>query len=231
MNNRYSIYCDVETGGLNSTQHVLTEIALITFHMETDGKKIILIEDDFYNEIIKPKENMNFTTKALEIQDRTIEFLNENGKEEEKIYPEVVKYLLKWLGTYVKDWAGQIWAHNADFDHAFMYEFAKRNRIYNDKEYISNRCDWNCTKNYFRLLKFLGYHDRWAASLNKVIEHYNIQVEGVAHGALRDARVGVKALECMINEFHFGTNKLNSLNMISEQEEKIFIPSESKLEE
>jgi DNA polymerase III epsilon subunit-like protein len=122
------------------------------------------------------------------------------GKEEKVVFDNMVQYLNHWLGKDYEQYAGRLWAHNAEFDHSFLYQFNKRNKKTNDVLVIKDKNKWGCTLNLFMFLKFLGIHDRYAASLSFILDYYGIPKPENMHHAINDARMGLKILERMLNE-------------------------------
>jgi inhibitor of KinA sporulation pathway (predicted exonuclease) len=204
-NIRYEAMIDTETGGLYSTYHALTEVGIVIFHKEFKDGTVHLVEDDCYNKIVLPDQNKGLTLKALDVQHRTLQEILDKGVEEEQVFDEVVAFMHKWLGTDYQDYTGRIWGDNAEFDSEFMYQFNARNKARTETNLMfKNKCNWNCVKAVFRLSRSFGNHDRWATSLDNMMEHYGLKADSTRHLALNDARYSLKVLESIFNEMRFG---------------------------
>lgn len=189
------VFIDVETGGLDPKVHALTQIAAIAFDLEPGNKPCIL---NVHQQVVKPDKWLALSKGALDIQNRTMEELLENGSEEQEVYRNLVAFLEKYIGP-ANDWPGHIWAQDASFDHSFCR--ALETRVGGGANYFSDRCDWNCTKRTWTMLRFLGVHNETKTSLKNIIAHYGIRGEDEqTHDAADDATVSLVALGMMMTD-------------------------------
>lgn len=189
------VFIDVETGGLDPKVHALTQIAAIAFDIDPGSKPQIL---DVYQEIVKPDKWLAMSEGALAMQNRTMDVVLEAGNEEQQVYRNLVCFLAKHIGP-ADQWGGRIWAQDASFDHSFCR--ALEMRVGQGVNYFSDRCDWNCTKRTWTMLRGLGVHNEPKTSLKNIIAYYGIRGEdGQTHDAADDATVSLVALGMMMND-------------------------------
>jgi DNA polymerase III epsilon subunit-like protein len=187
------VFIDTETGGLDPKVHALTQVAAIAFEIEPGSKPVIR---EVYQTYVQPSKWMAVSPGALEIQHSSLQMLQDAGTPEVEVYHDLLDFLEKHLGTS-DSWGGRIWAQEAAFDHGFLRALEKR---VGDNDYFSDRCDWNCTKRLWTLLRFLGVHDEPKTSLKNIIAYYGIRGENEqTHDATDDAVVALEALGMMLN--------------------------------
>lgn len=189
------IFIDCETGGLDPSVHALTQVAAVAFKVNPGEAPIIL---DTYNKLVKPSQWLAVSPGALDIQHRALDYLMQNGIEESIVYDELVSFI-KETQFICADWAGQLcWAQEAAFDHSFCKALEKR---VGNSDHFGDRCDWNCTKRLWILLRALGVHNNPRTSLKNIIAYYGLRGENEqTHDALDDAIMSVNALGCMLRD-------------------------------
>lgn len=195
---RTLVFVDVESGCYESTIHGLTEVAAAAFTLTGDGSAV---EVETFQTLVRPNENMAYVPQALIIQGRTLEQLYAEGKPEPQVYAAFEQFITKHVGPPdVRH--GLIWAHNAPFDHGFIYALEGRVRSseagFTDKtRHFPKRNDWSCTKAKFYDTRAMGVHEgRWS-NLKEVARQFGVVQGGDAHTALVDVRTGYRCLAAM----------------------------------
>lgn len=195
------VFCDVETGGLDPKVHGITEIAAIAFDFDPrnpfdqDPKQVE------FKALIRPNKNMAYAPVALELQDRTLDYLAEFGMAEDVAWIAFMDFLfdqINWNRAHTLV-HGSIIAHFAQFDYGFLAALAARqgdaDRLPADK-----RCEWICTKNLFRVLSGLGIVAPTHCGLTEIMQWYGIEFEGKQHNALVDCRAGIQMFRHMVGD-------------------------------
>jgi DNA polymerase III epsilon subunit-like protein len=183
------VFFDCETGGLNPAVHGITSVAAIAFEIDGHGQAH---EVDRLALKVKPNPELAYTPFALNLQNETLESLEQHGIPENAVLCQLVEFLIRTLGQ-PGEWGGRIWAHNAPFDHGFIQALDAR---YEPKGLFKGRIDWSCTKGLFYVLKALGVHDGKWSNLKSVAEQFGV-VQGTAHDALEDAVTGMHCMAAM----------------------------------
>ena len=193
---RRLVMIDTETGGLDAAIHGLTEVGAVAFDLAPDGA---LWERETFHCLLRPAPLLSYTPYALNLQGQTLESLTEHGQNEFLAYPEFAAFLLRHVGK-TDARAGQIWAHNAVFDHAFIAAFA--HRATGLKHDFPARCDWSCTKTLFYILRSLGVHDGQWSNLKSMAELFGVEFNGRHHTAVTDAVAAMRCLAAMTRLWH-----------------------------
>ena len=173
----FNFYCDFETGGLNSQDSAITEIAVIG----TDENFKTLFE---YEAKIKPFYNQNYlyNQKAMDIHGYTVEHLQEHGKD--------IKDVASDIKAFVKQYGKGIFcAYNVAFDWSFFLQLCTETKN-NPANFVKHYDSFGG--------KFPALHDvmdsfRLSKGINRrtklidALSHYNINLKN-AHSALADTR-------------------------------------------
>lgn len=115
----YVVY-DLETGGFNSEEEAITEIAMIAIDGET------LEEIERYTTFIKPYGNLNYTDQALKSTGITMEMIN-SGKDPKIVVKEVSEFLQR-QGTAMNK-KPILCGHNIiKFDNSFLVKLFSLHR-------------------------------------------------------------------------------------------------------
>lgn len=188
------VFCDVETGGLDPKVHGITEIGAIAFDMDPMNPFKGCIGDEV-RLLVRPNPNLAYTPYALQLQDRTLQYLEEYGVTELEAWTALDVFLQQHLNR----WQGHIVAHSAEFDRSFLSALAER---CGKPEALPARarCSWICTKNLFRILSGLGIVSSSSCGLEDIMREYDIWYEGKQHEALTDARAGIQIFRHMVND-------------------------------
>lgn len=119
---RKIIVYDLETGGLSSKLHALTEIALVAINTET----LEIVEE--WSSLIKPySEELTYTQDALEITKLTVDRIKEKGNEAAEVRKSIVEFIERHTeGSHKPVLAG----HNIiKFDNPFFDKFMKEEKV------------------------------------------------------------------------------------------------------
>jgi DNA polymerase III alpha subunit (gram-positive type) len=112
----YIVY-DIETGGFNSNEHAITEIAMIALDGET------LEEVGRYESLVRPYGGLGYTQTALDVTGINMDMLN-SGKDSKTVVNEMVSFI-KAQGTTMNK-KPILCGHNIKkFDNPFISEFFK----------------------------------------------------------------------------------------------------------
>ncbi len=188
------VFIDVETGGLDAKVHALTQVGAIAFEINVGQEPVIL---ETFSQLVSPSQWLAVSPGALDLQHRTLGELRKSGADESDVYIALIGFLCKHIGESAQ-WPGMIWAQDAAFDHSFCRALEKRAKL---NDLFGDRCDWNCTKRLWTLLRGLGAHNETRTSLKHIIAYYGIRGEDEqTHDAADDAMVSVIALSHMIND-------------------------------
>jgi DNA polymerase III epsilon subunit-like protein len=195
------ISLDTETGGLDPKVHGITEIGAVAFDLDPKNPSASRNVEEF-GVVIRPNMDLAYTPYALQLQDNTLEYLEEYGVSEREAWVGFAAFLQKHLGN---KWQGHIVAQYSEFDHGFLAALAAR---CGDAELlpVGKRCEWLCTKNLFRLLSGLGIVTPSGCGFEDILRWYGFWYDGKAHTALVDARAGVQVFRREISDLkrHFG---------------------------
>jgi len=157
---------DTETTGLNNSIHEVIEIAAISYEIQEDGEKKII---NSINQKLKPAKFHTADAKALEV----------NGYTEEA-WKDATDFLSIWrpLGE-ILDKSDILLGQNLIFDLRFIQSECKQRNLeeYDFPPYID-------TKAMADQLK----RAEWISStrMDRLVEHYQIKIEGRAHTAYHD---------------------------------------------
>jgi len=187
------VFIDVETGGLDPNVHALTQVAAVAFEAGVEDVPVFI---ETCNIIVAPSKWLAVSTGALDLQHRTLMDLVCQGSDEVDVYLRLTGFLNKHIGDSI-NWVGNIWAQDAAFDHGFCRALEKR--VGKGSNMFSDRCDWNCTKRLWTLLRGLGVHRDERTSLQNIMRHYDLQEEQT-HDGLDDAMVSVMCLHHMLKD-------------------------------
>lgn len=191
------VFIDVETGGLDPKVHALTQVAAISFELSLSNVPVMV---ETFTALVNPSRWLAVSPGALDLQHRTLEELRNTGTSESDVYLGLIGFLNKHIGDSFK-WGGRIWAQDAAFDHGFCRALEQRQDEGSAANLFSDRCDWNCTKRLWTLLRGLGVHDDERTSLKHIIAYYGLRPEdGQTHDATDDAMVSVMALDRMLKD-------------------------------
>lgn len=186
------VFIDTETGGLDSNVHALTQVAAIAFEVKPGEEAEIL---EVFQIFVEPSKWLAVCPGALDLQQAKLETLLKVGKKEATVYTELVQFLNNYIGPSA-EWGGHIWAQDAAFDHSFLRALEKR--VGNGSNCFTDRCDWNCTKRLWTLLRFLGVHNEAKTSLKNIASYY--QMDEQVHDATEDALLSLGALSFMLTD-------------------------------
>lgn len=157
---------DTETTGLDSDVHEIIEIAAISYVLDSEGNRYTLKK---FESKINPEQLHTASEKALEVNGFTIESWK-NSPNASDILPDVISLIEK---------SDILVGQNLIFDLKFINEICHRNNIeppefppYIDTKSIADR------------LVVAQWLQR--SSMDYLVEHYDVKVEGRAHTALVD---------------------------------------------
>ena len=191
-------YVDIESGGLDPKVHGITEIAAIAFDFDSKHPLSPKTGEEEFNVIIRPNPNLAYTPYALELQDRTLQYLEEYGTSEENAFYGFENFLQKHLGKS-HNWSGRIIAQYSEFDHGFLVALAQRCGRGSVLP-VNRRCEWLCTKSLYRILSSLGILRLDNSGLNDLMHWYHISFEGKEHNALTCVKAGIGVFRSMVND-------------------------------
>lgn len=181
------VQIDTETGGLSPTNCGLTEIAAIRFVIGPDWT---LHRGEVFNCLVKPQVNKQYQQRALDIQGRTLQEIEDRGVPLQEAVTGLHDFLKKSLGENPAAWGSRLWAHNAPFDAGFIRQAFIDCGLTN---VFPERCDWSDTKALASALKGLGVALPDSLSLKYLAEHFGVTTEG-HHGALVDCKISIEVL-------------------------------------
>ena len=118
------VVVDVETGGVDPTQHALLELAIVLLKWENDR----LAPDTLHTWNVEPHPATTVTEKSIELT-----HIDPDDIERESVSEEIaLRESFKIIRKAIKETACKravLTGHNAHFDHRFIFEAAKRNRV------------------------------------------------------------------------------------------------------
>lgn len=185
------ILIDTETGGFSASKNGLTEIAACRFTI--DGSWQVALGDS-YNRIISPVYGKAYHPQALIVQGRTMDWLEQEGGDYREAVQGFYDYLVAELGLDYSTWGAHIWAHNAQFDHGFLYQAFSECLEFNP---LPKKCDWNCTKALSSTLRKQGFSIPMSSSNKTLAEHFKIDATG-QHSALVDVNISIQILSKLL---------------------------------
>jgi len=157
---------DTETTGLDSDVHEIIEIAAISYVLDSEGNRYILKK---FESKINPEQLHTASERALEVNGFTIESWK-GSLNASDILPDVISLIEK---------SDILVGQNLIFDLRFINEVCHRNDIeppefppYIDTKSIADRL---VTAQWLQ-----------RSSMDYLVEHYGVKVEGRAHTALVD---------------------------------------------
>lgn len=198
------VFIDTETGGLDPKVHGITEIGAVAFELDPQNPLRDGIRDEL-RVLVQPNKHLAYTPYALELQDRTLEYLGQYGDSECIAWMKLRMFLDKHV---LDQWSGHIVAQYAQFDYGFLAELAER--VGDTTSLLSKkRCEWICTKHLFRTLSGLGVVKAKGCGMHDIMSWYGLEFEGKAHTALTDAHAGVKVFRKMLADLkkYYGGNE------------------------
>lgn len=195
-------YCfiDTETGGLDPTVHGITEIAAIAFDLDPRNPFVYDTKPVEFSVLIRPNKEMAYAPAALELQDRTLEYLSEYGVPEDVAWNAITEFLFDQINwRRPQSTHGSVIAQFATFDYGFLAALAAR---VGEADWLpaGKRCEWLCTKNLFRTLSGLGIVAPQGCGLNEIMKWYGIEFAGKQHNALVDCRAGIQVFRHMVSD-------------------------------
>lgn len=159
---------DTETTGLNNQMHEILEIAAISYKINDDGSAIMV---ESLNKKIKPRNMHLAEPKALEV----------NGYNEED-WKDACDFLSIWrpLGELI-DNSDLLLGQNLIFDLRFIQSECKRRNIeeYEFPPYI----DTKAMADELKRAEWIS-----STSMDNLVEHYQINLDGRAHTAYHDCK-------------------------------------------
>jgi DNA polymerase III epsilon subunit-like protein len=197
------VFVDVETGGLDPKVHGITEIAAVAFDFDPQNPFLEKLHAAF-QVLVRPNTKLAYTPHALNLQDRTLQYLDEYGVSESEAWVAFETFLRMQLNR----WQGHIVAHYAQLDYGFLAALAERCGKAAALP-AAKRCEWLCTKNLFRVLSGLEIVSPSSCGLEDIMRWYGIGFAGKEHHALIDAEAGVKVFRHMVSDLkqYYGGKK------------------------
>ena len=189
-----AVYVDLETGGLNPDKDAVTEIGAVAFDMDDMGAFSLI---DTFHAYVIPDPRMSLSLKALNIQGvdswQAFTERQEEAVTEKDALTAFMDFLTDNLGSGVEDgWHPRIWAHNAEFDYAFLRNLASR--VPGTAGIFPYRPEWNCTKYLYRVAVWSKrLPDQGSTSLDALCKQFSVE-RPAAHDAKADAIAGAKCL-------------------------------------
>ena len=211
------VFIDFETTGLKPYADFPTQLAMQHFKIEipedNSAARVSILGE--FNKTIKPYWWSDSHKKALEIQGKTEEAIDEAGTFPCDIYPEVIEFL-KAAGCIDdnKIVGARVWAHNSEFDHGFFKRLYDISR-HKDAPAPHPRNNFRCTKKFFATLGSLGVVPLSVPdNLEAICQHYGIPMscrsDNNFHDPLEDVNTAILALSRMLvdlRNFHRGLNR------------------------
>ena len=200
------LFVDVETGGLSSQLHGITQIAAQVFSLTTDpetGETTLATGDKFHCKV-QPIDWLQYDPEALRMQGETRATLMEEGLSENEAFLAFSEFAHEHLSGQVD---GLIWAHEAHFDWSFVRALASRGMApgYQDKiTVVKPRINWTCSKHLFRALKGLGVvPEDQKENLRYIAEYYGIEFpEAEQHRPSKDIEIAMLALPKILGDYN-----------------------------
>ena len=118
------VVVDIETGGVEASQHALLELAIVTLGWEKN--RIYPAEVHAWN--IEPHPTTSVTAKSIELT-HIDPADTERGTVEEKTAIRECFTIIRYAQKLASCTRSVLVGHNAHFDHKFLFTAAKRNSI------------------------------------------------------------------------------------------------------
>lgn len=177
---------DTETGGLDPSRCGITEVSAIVIDVAPGwcSHKVV----NRFSSLIKPVSGMEYSEEALNVQGRTLEQLESEGRTEPEVMTALTKFVNRYFGEAKKC---SPFAHNSAFDMGFMEKLAFRTSLPMPTNYAHV-----CTMHMFRAMRFAGHHDCYRATLDAMMETFGITMpEELRHTATGDVE---SAAACLV---------------------------------
>jgi DNA polymerase III subunit epsilon len=192
------VFVDIETGGLSPERDAVTQIGAVAFTIDGDSNYHF---EDRFSAVVEPSPRVAVCMKALEVQG--VRSWQEFAKRQEEAVSEHDAYtaFMDFLGENLPcghddGYHPRIWAHNAEFDYAFLRNLALR--VPGTAGVFPYRPSWNCTKYMYRSCVAIGLMpDKGSTSLDTLCAEFGIE-RPETHDALADARAGAQCLAKMM---------------------------------
>ena len=173
---------DTETTGLDSDNHEIIDIALISYVLSEDGDRYVVKK---YNTKIKPQHIERASPRALEIN---------HYKAEDYVAAPTHSEVLPSVRKQIEN-SDLLIGQNLIFDLQFIYNACKK--IWGEDEelgfppYIDTKAMADVLRRK-NLIKKSG--------MDYLCEHYNISFNGLAHTALADCERTMKVFDRLLEE-------------------------------
>jgi len=196
------IVLDVETGGLDHTQHPITQIAFKI--VEPTQFKVL----EQYDTFIKPYDDLIITQEALNHSRVTIDEINA-GITADKALEHIIITIKKHIPKGSK--AGQnlpiLVGHNVGFDRGFIkYLFSRRSKDVDDYLDAIMYDTLRLTIDYEMNVKGA---DKLNNKLEIVCQRYGIKLKS-AHGAPADVEATLLLFKLLMSRFRSNKNPINN---------------------
>lgn len=188
-----TFWFDVETTGLDTDLNEIIQLAGI---IEIDNK---IVEE--FDLLMKPTDFANISSKALEVQKRTLSDIK-TYKDPSITHKKLVEIFDKYINKFDREDKMAIGGYNVDFDIGFLFSFFKRN----GHNFLGSYIDF--TRKYDPLgvmyfLKSSGKYDGQNCKLETVANEFGIDLGKDAHDALADVIATKEIWEYLVNNIDF----------------------------
>lgn len=190
------VFFDVETGGLQSHQDALLEVAAQPFKIHTLAKGGSRWEflPHFHAHIV-PTPCLHISGAALKVQGKVWADVPHKGAiSEQEAWEGLLSHLKEHGGHGADIWSIPMWAHNSQFDNGFLK--AWQDRAATEGHIFFDRNSMACTREMAKILQATGRLKHGiSTSLRMLAIKFKMECdENAAHDALTDARLGVGVL-------------------------------------
>ncbi|UOF77578.1 deddh [Caudoviricetes sp.] len=170
-------FFDTETGGLEPAECGLTEVSslIADFNDDLSGWNVV----HRFSSLVKPIEGLLYTDEALTTQNRTLDQLEAEGRDEAEVIQALGKVTARYFGEAKKC---NLWAHNSGFDIGFLEAATKRTGLPMPTNFAHV-----CTMHLFRGMRFAGFHDCYRSTLDDMMRAFGVRLpDEIRHTATGD---------------------------------------------
>ena len=173
---------DTETTGLDSDNHEIIDIALISYVLSEDGDRYVVKK---YNTKIKPQHIERASPRALEINHYKAEDY-ESAPSHSEVLPSVRKQIEN---------SDLLIGQNLIFDLQFIYNACKKIWGEDEKLGFPPYIDTKAMADVLRRKNLIK-----KSGMDYLCEHYDINFTGLAHTALADCERTMKVFDRLLEE-------------------------------
>ena len=172
---------DLETGGKTPGVHGITEIGACIAALTGLSSNAELNVVAAKSWLVSPIEGMQYESEALAVQGMTLDVLRVKGVPLTSAINSL-RQLVK--STFGDHWQAVPWAHNADFDHAFLMDAVQRTNTMKPFGHTML-----CSREFMMGLRYAGLPQSSSASLDCVMDVLGVKLpEAERHTGVGDAK-------------------------------------------